>query len=82
MERSSKLEGLSLDMSYQPCLIFVGKARRLSLRGGPERPSTQFGLSFSEKHYTMLERLEEKHSSLFGLFVSDKTKQIITLTPG
>ncbi len=82
MERSSKLERLSLDMPYQPCLIFVGKARSLSLRGGPERPSTQIGLSFSQKHETMLEMLEEKHSSLFGFFVTDKTKQIRILTPG
>jgi hypothetical protein len=82
MERSSKLESLSLDMPYQPGLIFVGKARSLSLRSGPERRSTQVGLSFSEKYYTMLERLEEKHSSLFSFFVTDKTKQILTLTPG
>jgi hypothetical protein len=56
-------------------LVFGGKAWSLPY-GIRERCSTRVDCGLNHKHYTMLERLaKDKHSSLFGPFVSWEEKK-------
>ncbi len=53
---------------FHPVLMFAGKARSLCKRGAPKR-------FYTHKYYARMNRIaRDKHSSLFGLAVSEKEK--------
>jgi hypothetical protein len=64
-EFSSKARVFVPVKSFQPSLLFVGKARNLSLSRAYEGFFNRVGSCFYNKHYTRLERITRyKHSSL------------------
>jgi hypothetical protein len=67
---------------FQPSLIFASNARTC-LRGAPFKCLPYIRHVALLKYYTRLKRLcRDKHSSLFGLFVSDREKSFIPLSSG
>ncbi len=64
---------------FQSRLLFVGKARSLSLSGASERSFASVGSRLTCKHYTILERLaRDKHSAAGTGREKDKKNLLIS----